>query len=164
MASVIFVLMYMNPAPARMPKVLLMMVRQGIVISAARYFGASTNSIGSRAMVRSASISLVTTMVPISAENADPDRPLTTMAVNSGPSSRVNPIATVSMTYCSAPNLRSSDPACIARMNPAHTDMIPTIGSASTPIAAIWRIAARQRPRLPTNGSTRGEAHSPDQN
>ena len=71
-------LMYMNPAPARMPNALLMMVRQGIVIIAATYFGASTNSIGSIAMVRSASISLVTTMVPISAENADPDRPLTT--------------------------------------------------------------------------------------
>ena len=81
-----------------MPNTLLMIVRHGTIIIAARYFGASTNSIGSSAIVFSASISLVTTMVPISAENADPVRPLTTMAVSRGPSSRVKPMATMSMT------------------------------------------------------------------
>src|SRR5579864_7893693 len=70
---------------------------------AARYFGAITNSIGSIPMARRASISSVTTMLPISAENADPDRPLTAIAVSRGPSSRVNPIVTRSVTNSIAP-------------------------------------------------------------
>ena len=40
------------------------------------------------AIVSSASISSVTFMVPISAANAEPERPITTMAVIRGPSSR----------------------------------------------------------------------------
>src|SRR4029077_7322831 len=48
--KVMFVLRYMNTAPARMPKTLLMIVRQGTVIIAATYLGASTISIGSSAM------------------------------------------------------------------------------------------------------------------
>ena len=41
-----------------------MIVRHGMLISAARYFGASTNSIGSSAMTRRESSSSVTFMVP----------------------------------------------------------------------------------------------------
>jgi len=43
-----------------------------------------------------------------SAANAEPDRPITTMAVISGPSSRVMEIATALATKFKAPNLRSS--------------------------------------------------------
>jgi hypothetical protein len=35
---------------------------------------------------------IVTTMLPISAEDADPERPLTAIAVSDGPNSRVRPI------------------------------------------------------------------------
>jgi hypothetical protein len=114
----------MNPAPASILNTLLMIVRHGTAIIAAMYFGASTNSTGSTAIVRSASISFVTTIVPISAENADPDRPLTTIAVISGPSFRVNPTAIMSMTNFSAPNRRNSAAVWIARINPAQAELI----------------------------------------
>src|SRR4029450_8527972 len=101
---------------------LLMIARHGTAIIDAMYFGAITNSTGSTAIVRSASTSLVTTIVAISAENAEPERPLTTMAVTSGPSSRVNPTATMLTTNIRAPNRRSSAATCIATMNPALAD------------------------------------------
>ena len=126
-----------NSPPARMPKKAATILRHGTATSAARYFGANTNSTGSKAMTLRASISSVTFMVPISAANADPDRPLTAIAVNSGPSSRVKPTATRSMTKCRAPNRRNSEAPCIARMNPLHIDIRATIGSASTPISSI---------------------------
>jgi hypothetical protein len=49
-------------------------------------------------------------------------------------------------------------------MNPALIETIAIIGKASTPIAAICRTAAPQRPRLPAMGRTRGTASKPDQN
>ena len=115
-------------------------------------------------MVRNASISSVTTMVPISAEIADPERPLTTMAVNSGPSSRVKAITTISTTSCMAPNWLSSEALWMARMDPPQAATMATMGSASTPMADICFIALRQRPRLPTKGTRRGNAPSADQN
>jgi hypothetical protein len=66
--------------------------------SIARNFGVTRKRIGSIAMISSASISSVTFMVPISAANADPDRPMTTMAVIRGPSSRVIEMATAPAT------------------------------------------------------------------
>src|ERR1022692_4252635 len=83
-----------NTYPAKIPQSVLRIVRHGSVIKAPKYFGASVNSTGSRPITRSASISSVTTMVPISAEIADADRPLTLRAVISGPNSRVKPITT----------------------------------------------------------------------
>ena len=46
MPSVIFVLIYMKPTPARLPNAPLRILRQGSVISAATYFGVSTSWIG----------------------------------------------------------------------------------------------------------------------
>jgi hypothetical protein len=86
------------------------------------------------------------------------------MAVNSGPSSRVNAITTMSITSCMAPNWLNSEALWMARMNPPQAETIATMGSASTPMAHICLIAARQRPRLPTSGRTRGTAVIPDQN
>ena len=74
------------------------MLRHGTVISAARYFGARMNSTGSSAITRRESSSSVTFIVPISAAKDEPDLPLTAIAVSSGPSSRVKPTATRSMT------------------------------------------------------------------
>ncbi len=59
-------------------------------------------------MVSSASSSSVTRMVPISAAKAEPDLPITTIAVMSGPSSLVMAIATREATSCMAPSLCSS--------------------------------------------------------
>jgi hypothetical protein len=50
------------------------------------------------AMVSSASISSVTFIVPISAAKAEPERPITMMAVINGPSSRVIEMATALAT------------------------------------------------------------------
>ena len=139
------VLKNMNKPPAKMPKKFEMMLRHGTEIKAARYLGASTNSTGSSAMTRRESSSSVTFMVPISAANAEPDRPLTAIAVSSGPSSRVKPTATKSMTYCIAPKRRSSDAPCIARMNPVQIAIRETMGIASTPISSICLTVACQR-------------------
>ncbi len=84
------------------------MPRQGIITAIARNFGTTRKATGSRAMVVSASSSSVTRMVPISAAKAEPDLPITTMAVTSGPSSRVMEIATRLATNCIAPSLCNS--------------------------------------------------------
>ena len=73
-------------------------VRHGTITSIARNFGATRKATGRRAMVFSASTSSVTFMVPISAANAEPDRPITMMAVISGPNSRTIEMATASAT------------------------------------------------------------------
>jgi hypothetical protein len=88
----------MNIHPAKMPQTFAKMLRQGIMINAATNLGGRINSMGSNAITRRASISSVTFIVPISAENAEPERPLTAIAVSKGPSSRVKPTATRSMT------------------------------------------------------------------
>ena len=69
-------------------------VRQGTITSMARNFGATRKATGSKAMVLRASTSSVTFLVPISAAKADPERPMTTMAVSRGPSSRRMEMAT----------------------------------------------------------------------
>src|ERR1700756_353573 len=64
-----------------MPMALAQVVRHGNITIMARNFGATRNRIGLIAIVSSASISLLTFMVPISAAKAEPERPITTMAV-----------------------------------------------------------------------------------
>src|SRR5262245_16479907 len=162
--SVMSELKYMKPAPDIMPKKLLITVRHGTAMSAAINLGARTYSTGSIAIVRNASISLVATIVPISAENADPDRPLTTIAVTSGPNSRVNPMATILMTNWTAPNRRSSAAVWSERITPTHIDKIAIKGSPCAPIAITCFMAVRQRLRMPMSGSTRLEARRLDQN
>src|SRR5258708_39403590 len=74
--------------PQRMPMVLAQMVRQGNMTAMAINLGATRKRTGLMAMVSRASISSVTFIVPISAANAEPERPITTMAVMRGPRSR----------------------------------------------------------------------------
>src|SRR5262249_22191646 len=111
-----------------MPNTLATTVRHGITISNARYFGDTSTSTGSSAMVLNTSTSSVTTIVPISAEKPEPDRPLTVIAVIKGPVSRVTPMATRSTTNSSAPILRSSDPPSNARTSPVQNEVSATIG------------------------------------
>ena len=74
------------------------MVRQGNMKTMAMNFGVTRKWTGSMAMVSKASISSETFMVPISAAKAEPERPITTMAVMSGPSSRDMEMATALAT------------------------------------------------------------------
>ena len=74
-------------------------------------------------MTRSESSSSVTFMVPISAANAEPDRPLTAMAVSSDV-----------VQGSEAAQFRSP---LHGGMNPVQIAIKDTIGSASTPISSI---------------------------
>ena len=60
----------------------------GIASVAASTRGSTSQAIGSMPMMRSASTSSFTRMVPISAAKAEPVRPASTTAAISGPSSR----------------------------------------------------------------------------
>ena len=79
----------------------------GIDSTSAMMRGSTSHSIGFSPMVRMASISWLTCMVPIWAVKALPERPATMIAVNSTPSSRNMPIPTASTVKVSAPNCRS---------------------------------------------------------
>ena len=66
--------------------------------------GRTSHSIGFSPIVRMASTSWLTCMVPIWAVKALPERPATMMAVSSTPSSRNMPMPTASTVKVSAPN------------------------------------------------------------
>ena len=106
-------------------------------------------------MVSSASISSVTLIVPISAAKAEPERPITTIAVINGPSSRVIEIATAFATKVMAPNFRSSYALCSARISPMKNVMSERIGSALTPACIACETACRKRSGFPRNGATK---------
>jgi hypothetical protein len=76
------------------------------IISASRR-GRTSTSNGSRPSVLSASISSLTFIMPISAVNALPDRPATTIAVRRMPISRRAEMARRSTVKISAPKRRS---------------------------------------------------------
>ena len=76
------------------------------IISASRR-GTTSTSIGSTPMVRSASISSRTFIMPISAVNALPERPATTIAVNRMPISRSTETPSRLTVNTSAPKRRS---------------------------------------------------------
>ena len=128
--------------------------QDGNITIIARNFGVTRKCTGLIAMVSSASISSVTFMVPISAANAEPERPITTMAVIKGPSSRVIETATAVATRFIAPNFRSSYAACKARINPIKNVISERMGSARTPSCAACDIAVCKRECFPLNGPT----------
>ena len=66
--------------------------------------GKTSNSMGSRPIVRMASTSSLTFMVPIWAVNALPERPASMIAVSSTPISRNTPDATILTVNISTPN------------------------------------------------------------
>src|SRR5271165_1138373 len=94
--------------PPKTPMKLAQMVRHGSMTIMAINFGATRKWTGLMAMVSSASISSLTFMVPSSAATAEPERPITTMAVMSGPSSRDMEMATALATKVMAPKRLSS--------------------------------------------------------
>ena len=86
-------------------------------------------------MVSNASSSSVTRMVAISAAKAEPDLPITTMAVMRGPSSRVMEMETRLATNCMAPRRCSWYAPCSAMMTPTKKVMSEVMGRALTPAA-----------------------------
>ena len=79
----------------------------GIEITSATMRGRTSHSTGLSPIVRMASTSWLTCMVPIWAVKALPERPATMMAVSRTPSSRNMPIPTASTVKVSAPNCLS---------------------------------------------------------
>ena len=159
-----------NSAPPKIPIEFAQIVRHGSITIMAMNFGATRNDTGLIAIVCSASISSVTFIVPISAANAEPERPMTTIAVISGPSSRVIEIATAVATRSIAPNLRNSYALCSARINPIKNVMSDRIGSARTPTSIACENARPSRSGLPAKrrdkriprGAPRQRSQRPD--
>ena len=90
-------------------------------------------------MVRMASISSVSFIVPICAAKALPERPATMIAVISTPSSRKVMRPTRFTVSVSAPNCASCTAPCWAMTMPMRKLINPTIGSADTPTSSSWR-------------------------
>src|SRR5215467_1877547 len=141
-------------APPRIPMEFAQIVRHGSITIMARNFGVTRKSTGCMAIVSSASISSETFIVPISAANAEPERPITTIAVMSGPSSLVIEMATAFATKVMAPSFRSSYALCSARIKPIKNVMRERIGSARTPTCIACEMACRSRSGLPRKGAT----------
>ena len=99
-------------------------------------------------MVRIASTSSVSFIVPICAAKALPDRPATMMAVISTPSSRRVRRPTRLMVKISAPNARSCTAPCCAMTTPIRKLISPTMPKARTPTTSNRWIKACQRMRL----------------
>ena len=78
-------------------------VSSGITMTSASILGSTSRSCAPTPMVRSASTSSVTFIVPICAVYAEPERPAMMMAVSSGDSSRSIASATRSTTKMLAP-------------------------------------------------------------
>ena len=98
-------------------------------------------------IVRIASTSSVSFIVPICAANALPDRPATMIAVISTPSSRSVIRPTRFTVSVSAPNCESCTAPCCAMTMPMRKLISPMIGSAATPTSSIWRTSASPRSR-----------------
>ena len=82
------------------------------MMTAAIMRGSTSASIGETPIVRIASISSVSFIVPICAAKAEPDRPATMIAVISTPSSRSVRRPTRLIVNTSAPNWRSCTAPC----------------------------------------------------
>ena len=76
---------------------------------------------------------------------------MTTMAVISGPNSRVMEMETRLATNCMAPSRCNWYAPCSAIMTPTKKVMSETMGRAPTPTAMAW-CTARCARRLPFNG------------
>ena len=91
--------------PPTMPMMSPIVVSIGIISIMAMSFGITRKRSGMNPIVRMASISSETFIVPISAANADPARPVATIATIIGPSSRTTEQPTSPGRNASAPYL-----------------------------------------------------------
>ena len=104
-----------------------------MVIVDAATRGRTIASIGDTPIVRIASTSSVSFIVPICAAKAEPDRPATMIAVISNPSSRIEARPTRLIVNTSSPNCLSCTDPCCAMTMPIRKLISPMMGSASTP-------------------------------
>ncbi len=109
--------------------------------------GITSASIGEMPIVRMASISSFTFIVPICAAKADPERPATMIAVINTPSSRKVIRPTRLIVSDSAPNCSSCTAPCWAITIPIRKLIKPMIGKAETPTSSICRTSALPRNR-----------------
>ncbi len=104
-------------------------------------------SIGLIPIVRIASISSVSFIVPIWAANAEPERPATIIAVINTPNSRRVIRPTRLTVRDSAPNCCNCAAPCCAITIPIRKLIKPTMGSALTPTSSSCRTKALARKR-----------------
>ena len=104
--------------------------------------GITSASIGEMPMVRIASISSVSFIVPSCAAKALPERPATMIAVINTPSSRRVMRPTRFTVSASAPNCCNCTEPCCAITIPIRKLINPMIGSAETPTSSIWCTSA----------------------
>src|ERR1044072_7839397 len=110
--------------------------------------GTTSASIGETPIVRIASISSVSFIVPICAAKADPERPATMIAVISTPSSRKVMRPTRLIVKISAPNWRSWTAPCWAMTMPIRKLISPMMPSAVTPTTSKrWTVALKRKRR-----------------
>ena len=100
---------------------------------------------GSRPIVSSASSSWFTFIVPISAANAEPERPAKMIAVKIGENSRIMTMPIPFAMKICAPNISSVCAPSKARTRPIRRLMSDTIGSALTPAFSKTTASSPQR-------------------
>jgi hypothetical protein len=105
--------------------------------------GITSASVGETPIVRMASISSVSFIVPSCAANAEPDRPATMIAVISTPSSRKLSRPERLIVKISAPNWLSCAAPCCATTMPIRKLISPMMGSEVTPTSWSWWTSAR---------------------
>ena len=116
--------------PPTMPATLPKTVSTGIEISMAVSFGNTRNDSGRIPIVSSALICSSSFIVPISAANAEPAQPVSTIATMSGPSSFSTTKPTASTTKISWPSFESWICPLTAMTIPISRQISSTIGSA----------------------------------
>jgi hypothetical protein len=119
----------------------------GITSSAASTRGSTSQAIGSMPMMRSASTSSFTVMVPSSAAKAEPVRPERMTAAISGPSSRSSEMPTRFGMKISAPNWRIGIEDWKARISPISTPSSAVRPKARSPASSRWRSSSGRRSR-----------------
>ena len=110
--------------------------------------GITSASIGETPIVRIASISSVSFIVPSCAAKAEPDRPATMIAVINTPNSRNVRRPTRLMVNISMPNWRSCTDPCCAITMPIRKLIKPMMPSADTPTTSNRWTTALTRKRL----------------
>ncbi len=123
-----------RPPPAS-PIASATIVSSGKAMTSAMTRGTTRSSIGLMPIARSASVSSLICITPISAANALPERPATMMAVNSTPISRSTAIATRSTTKMSAPKRCSCWAPRYATITLMRNAISATIGIALMPVS-----------------------------
>src|SRR5258707_6402065 len=122
-------------APPASPMASAITVNRGRAMTRASSRGTTSSSMGFMPIARSASVSSLSCITPISAAKALPERPATMMAVSNTPISRSTEMVTRSTTKMSAPNLFSCWAPRYATITLIRKAMSDTMGMAVMPVS-----------------------------